>query len=108
MGVEIWERNSSVAEPTILNAGQVVPVYGTVRVILGLNRTCHQTSRLKEGLVTGSLNIYDEKLVLTDVAITLFATISTIKYLGRKVNGGTNYGRQLRTCRDDVARLKAP
>jgi len=50
LSVDIWERNSSVAEPTILNAGQVIPVYGTVRMILGLERLCHQTSRLKKRL----------------------------------------------------------
>jgi hypothetical protein len=48
LSVDIWERNYFVAEPTILNASKVIPVDGTVRMILGLERTCHQTPQARK------------------------------------------------------------
>jgi len=83
LSVDIWESYFGVAKPAILNAGQVIPVNGAVRMILrlGKRRSLGTTMRQRTIGVTCSLNMYVEKSGVMDVAITLLATISTIKYL---------------------------
>jgi hypothetical protein len=48
LSIEVWERNNCVTEPTILNAGKVIPVDGAVGVILGLDRAYRQIPQTRE------------------------------------------------------------